>query len=155
IYLGASVDFEPDGLPHASAAGDDLNRSDDEDGVVFASALLAGQTIGVFVVASTNGFLNAWVDFNRNGSLSDAGDQVFTNVALVAGNNALSLSVPRSVVPGLSFARFRFNSTGGLSFDGEAADGEVEDYAVTLAPAVDLAITSLSSPAVVATGSNL
>ena len=33
---------------------------------------------------------------------------------------------------GRTFARFRFSSTGGLSYDGHAPDGEVEDYSVWL-----------------------
>lgn len=155
VRLGAQVDFEPDGLPGAPATGDDLDRVDDEDGVVFASPLLVGQVVGVTVVASTNGLLNAWLDYNRNGSWADAGEQIFTNQALVPGTNRLNLKVPTAVVTGSSVARFRFSTVAGLGFVGEAPDGEVEDYAVAVGAAVDLAASQSATPGTVATGQPL
>src|SRR2546430_15643327 len=38
---------------------------------------------------------------------------------------------------GKVFARFRLSSAGGLSFNGPAADGEVEDYQFTIKPLFD------------------
>src|SRR5205823_5695034 len=43
FYLGAGVDFEPDGQPNGTATGDDSNGSADEDGVIFSTPLYAGQ----------------------------------------------------------------------------------------------------------------
>jgi len=40
--------------------------------------------------------------------------------------------VPTTATPGTTFARFRFSSTGGLSYDGLASDGEVEDYQIEI-----------------------
>jgi hypothetical protein len=62
------------------------------------------------------------------------GDQIFTNQMLVAGSNLLSFQVPLTPAPQDTFARFRLSRDGGLNFDGPAADGEVEDYAVSLVP---------------------
>jgi hypothetical protein len=81
------------------------------------------------------GFLNGWIDFNRDGDWADAGEQVFTDEPVSAGANLLNLNLPASVVGGGSFARFRLtsaNSGGTLSFIGPADDGEVEDYQVAL-----------------------
>jgi hypothetical protein len=71
---------------------------------------MPGTTAGVIVFASAPGLLNAWLDFNRNGSWADQGEQIFTNVLLVAGPNPLSFPVPAWAVPGPSFARFRFSN---------------------------------------------
>ena len=46
---------------------------------------------------------------------------------LQAGVNSLNFSVPTTPTS-TSYARFRISTAGGLSYDGEAPDGEVEDY---------------------------
>ena len=48
--------------------------------------------------------------------------------ALIVGANDLTFTVPNSAVTGNSYARFRYSSTGGLSANGSAIDGEVEDF---------------------------
>jgi len=134
VYLGARVDAEVDGQPNATATGDDNNNLDDEDGVVFASSLIPGQTADVEVTASSSGILSAWLDFNGNGAWSDVGDQIFINQPLSAGLNTLSFAVPTQAVTGYTFARFRFSSSAGLSYRGQAPNGEVEDYRVQIEP---------------------
>jgi hypothetical protein len=131
--MGTSIDPEADGQPDGTALGDDTDGNNDEDGVVFTSLLLVGRTATIDVTASQPMLLNAFLDFGADGSFAQAGDQIFTNQPLVPGVNKLAFVVPTSVTPGLTtFARFRVNSTGGLSYDGFAADGEVEDYQVNI-----------------------
>ncbi len=138
VHLGALIDAEIDGQPTPAADGDDLADLDDEDGVAFVDPLTTGTTATVEVTASVAGLLNAWIDWNANGDWGDAGDQVFTDQALAAGVNSLSVAVPADVPPGTTFARFRFDTGGGLGFTGFAADGEVEDYAVEIVAEADL-----------------
>jgi len=126
--LGATIDGDADGQPNANASGD----GSDEDGVTLPSPLITNTTANVTVSASASGKIDAWVDFNNNGSFGDAGEKVFNNVSVVAGNNTLSFPVPNGATPSFTFARFRFSSVGGLSFNGSAADGEVEDYQVQI-----------------------
>jgi hypothetical protein len=133
VFLGKRIDPEGDGQPSASATGDN-EAGNDEEGVTFLSPLTAGQTASVRILASTNGFLNAWIDFNADGDWTDTGEQIFTNEPLVEGTNVLTLAVS-SDATARTFARFRFSSTAGLSFVGASADGEVEDYAVEILPA--------------------
>jgi hypothetical protein len=85
-------------------------------------------------VASADGFLDGWIDFNRDGDWGDAGERVFSQVALTSGANSLFLDVPQSAASGETFARFRFSSVGGLAPTGAALDGEVEDYLVVVSP---------------------
>lgn len=131
FHLGVDVDPDPDGQPDANALGDDNDGNDDEDGVIFTSPMIQGGTAKVDVIASADGLLNAWIDFNINGSWADPGDQIFTDQPLVAGVNHLAFPVPCNVVfDGPAFARFRFNKKGGLNYEGPAEDGEVEDYTI-------------------------
>ena len=132
-YLGFSVDAEVDGQPNVDATGDDtLDGNDDEDGVFFDSIMCQGYNAEITVHASGYGYLNAWIDFNSNGSWADAGEQVIGVYPLNPGPNSLSIPIPAGAVAGTTFARFRFDSQGGLSYDGPANDGEVEDYQVEI-----------------------
>ncbi len=144
VYLGACVDSELDGQPTAAADGDDLGAGistfgtcavpgDDEDGVTFTTALLAGSTANVSVVANEDCTLSAWIDFNTDGDWSDPGEALFPGgAALAAGTNPLSFAVPANAPAGLTAARFRCTTDGEVALAGEASDGEVEDYQVTL-----------------------
>ncbi|MBN2508146.1 MAG: immunoglobulin domain-containing protein [Verrucomicrobia bacterium] len=156
VRLGTASDDEPDGQPEAEARGDDLAGLNDEDGVTLNGPWYWGQWVTVQVMASTHGVLDAWVDFDGNGSWAEPGDRVATQHALAAGPNAVAFVVPVAAVDGRTFARFRFTTAGGLaSAGGEAPDGEVEDYTVTLRPAMDVAVTLLAAPSPVAVGSVL
>ena len=141
-YLGSGVDADSNGQPNATATGDDINGSDDEDGVVFTTSLIQGNTANLNVTASTAGKLDAWVDFNTNGNWSDLGEQVFTSQTLTAGVNALSIPIPAGATAGNTYARFRFSQAGGLSFNGLAPDGEVEDYQLTIITPPDLSTST-------------
>jgi hypothetical protein len=132
VYLGARVDAEADGQPNATTTGDDNNNVDDEDGVTFTSPLVPGENASVDVVASAFGILNAWIDFNADGDWNDSGEHVFDDEILFAGANALAFAVPANAVPGSTVSRFRFSSTAGLDYKGEAFNGEVEDHAVRI-----------------------
>jgi hypothetical protein len=147
-YLGATApDYEPDGQPDPDALGDDSTGVADEDGVSFSGALIRGSNTTFNIVASTNGWLNAWIDFNQNGRWSDSADQIALNAPLVAGSNALTVSVPPQAAIGTTFGRFRFSSYKGLLPTGFAHNGEVEDYAFTIyqpQPSASIAITNIT-----------
>ncbi|MFO0904160.1 MAG: dockerin type I domain-containing protein [Pirellulales bacterium] len=141
LGLGAAVDAEPGGQPSTTATGDDVVGSpDDEDGVIFNTSVSIGGTVTITVTAmkpgaavgSLAGYLDGFVDFNRDGDWDDATDRIFASRALNVGANTLTFNVPTNASLGNSFARFRFSSTGGLSARGAAGDGEVEDYQVTI-----------------------
>ena len=132
-YLGAGVDSDDRPYATPNAAGDDvLDGNDDEDGVIFQSALGRGKRAEIKVIASNTGVLDAWIDFNGDRDWSDPGEQIFTSTQLVKGVNKLSFNVPENASPGVTFARFRFSSWGGLPSWGGAPDGEVEDYRIVI-----------------------
>ncbi len=136
FFLGARVDRESDGQPHPDAVGDDLNptTADDEDGVELPATFTAGATAELRVTASGAGFLDAWMDFNRNGSWADPGEKVFGGVSLTPGANVLVAAIPAGAAVGRTFARFRFSREGVAAPDGEALSGEVEDYTMEIVP---------------------
>lgn len=139
MYLGSGVDEDPDGQPSATD-GDDVdvfypdsgNIGDDEDGVTFVNSVVPGRLAKINVNASTTGLLNAWVDFNHDGDWNDAGEQVFEDTALSAGDQQLSFFVPTDARMTTTFSRFRFSTQAGLSPEGNAVDGEVEDHPVSI-----------------------
>ena len=133
LTLGARVDAELDGQPTPFASGDDaLGPFDDEDGVAFLNPLQPGAMANIEVWASGEGKLDAWADFNKNGSWMDPGEHIFISEPLAANLNALSFAVPGAAVPGDTYLRFRLSSHGMLAPIGTAQDGEVEDYLVKI-----------------------
>ncbi|MEE8526307.1 MAG: GEVED domain-containing protein, partial [Thermoanaerobaculia bacterium] len=130
LFLGSGIDADADGQPNADASGDDADGNDDEDGVSHINPLGPGQSASVEIVASAVGVLDAWVDFDGDGTWS-AAERIFTAQVLTAGTNTLSFTVPADAVLGTTFARYRLSSTGMADPTGLAPDGEVEDYEIT------------------------
>jgi large repetitive protein len=140
LRLGSNWDAELDGMPSANADGDDTTGPlgvtgsviDDEDGVSLLSTIVRGDTqnsirINVTNTTTSGAFLQGWIDFNGNGVWGDAGEQIFTNKAVVAGNNDLTFTAPSSAVSRTA-ARFRLSQQKDLAPTGRSNSGEVEDY---------------------------
>lgn len=131
-YLGSGIDAEDDGLQDASAMGDDVDGSDDEDGVVFLSDLVQGQKTTIQATASMSGFLNAWIDFNSDGSWEGYGEHILIDRYISQGANYMIITVPPQANTESTFARFRFSPKSGASYNGLVIGGEVEDYEVSV-----------------------
>jgi len=136
--LGTTRDSELDAAPPLDGTGDDASdtgSADDEDGVIVVTTIVATRgsatTASLAVTASALGKLDAWIDFNRDGTWT-IDEQIFVMEDVVAGVNLLSVTVPAGSVPGDAFARFRLSSAGGLNPTGATDDGEVEDYVVSI-----------------------
>lgn len=130
--LGTRIDSEEDGQPNTNASGDDIDWADDDDGVVFSGAIIPGDKAFIDVTSSQPGILNAWMDFNNDGDWDDKGEKIFADQSLDAGINHISFDVPAKALQGDAYSRFRFSSAKGLTSDGPAPDGEVEDYCVQI-----------------------
>lgn len=128
LLLGTTRDTESNGVPSAQADSDS-----NEDGVSFgtvqAGALDASITVNVL---GGNGRLDGWIDFNGDGNWGGANERIFASAMVIAGENQLQFDVPPDARAGDTFARFRLSSAGGLGPRGEAPDGEVEDYIVSV-----------------------
>ena len=140
--LGALRDTEDDGQPTIAADGDDNAGENDEDGVTL-TVLTTGQlgaSIAVDVQNASGGArLDAWIDFDSDGSWGGPSEHVADGVAVDAGPNAVAFAVPSWATDGSHAARFRIATTDDLGAFGLAGDGEVEDHLVTITEAVPAA----------------
>jgi hypothetical protein len=152
LNIGATVDREIDGQPNISATGDDIN-GDDEDGVRLLSPLGPGDTATFEVtISNTSGsaaFLQAFLDFNRDGDFTDVGEKFASDIPVPIGSVGsvipVTVSVPSGASVGTTYARFRLSQTSGLGPAGFATTGEVEDYSFPIAPASD-ALQNINLP---------
>ncbi len=135
--LGSRIDLEPTGAPSTPANGDDQSNLDDEDGVTL-SVLTVGSSATATVILSgvASAKLDAWIDFNLDGVFDDPAEKIFSSTTIISGANPLTFTVPGAAEPGSSYARFRVSAVGGLAPVGFGNAGEVEDYAVSLKPAI-------------------
>ncbi len=129
LWLGSVIDAEPQAwLPPLS---DETQGEADEDGVVFITPLVGDETALISVEVEGSGYLNAWIDLNRDGSFSSA-ERIVTAYPMDSETQVLPITLPRAVESGDSWARFRFSSNAYIEPSGGLADGEVEDYPVQL-----------------------
>ncbi|MBC8330749.1 MAG: hypothetical protein H8E28_02090 [Anaerolineae bacterium] len=134
--LGLNRDSEADGTHSATASGDDTTGTpDDEDGVTFGTISVGqiGASITVNVQGGT-GKLDAWIDFNGDGSWYSVGEQIADSLTVSAGDNTITFNVPAEAIDGNVYGRFRLSTAGGLAPTGAAPDGEVEDYQLAISP---------------------
>ena len=116
-------------------------------GVTFVSSLLASAstatTASVLIdLENANqaapAFLDAWLDLNHDGDWNDPNEQILAayDLGTTNGRQIVQFTIPRdtgtNVEVGTTFARFRLSTRGGLLPTGIAADGEVEDFQVTI-----------------------
>jgi hypothetical protein len=136
-YLGATVDREPFTTSSSDAYGDD-NNGDDEDGVIFVNseywepgAVSEGKGGDVRVSVTGQGWLGAWIDFNKDEDFLDEGEMIIGEY-VSSGVNNLDFDIPESaILTGDVYHRFRLfpeePAVPAIAFVGGAADGEVED----------------------------
>lgn len=127
--LGAAIDTEADGIESAAADGD----GSDDDGVVFGEININANVaaINIELVGASEGFVDAWIDFDRNGQWEPS-EKILDSSLIEQASQTFNYTLPSGLVTGDTFARVRLSSAGGLDPTGLAADGEVEDYRVTI-----------------------
>lgn len=130
LMLGETIDGESDAAPFPMS-DDTIDNNNDDDGVQFATGLVVGNRAVLLVTANATGYLQGWIDFDQDGTF-DFEDQVISDQLVGAGSNVLFIDVPPDARPGSSWARFRLASTDGVQATGGAANGEVEDYQITV-----------------------
>jgi uncharacterized repeat protein (TIGR01451 family) len=149
IRMGASVDADASLLNNATATGDDVNNTDDEDGVTLTPLLPTGEiTVVPVSIQNATGFLSVWFDWNADGDFNDAGEQMITAQAVAVGTTNLNIAVPITAIIGPTFARFRV-CTNNTALDNcntpvsTVQSGEVEDYQFTVSRSLILRKTTL------------
>jgi hypothetical protein len=145
LYIGSLVDIEADGQPDVKAGmeggGDDGSNPalDDEDGIgempVFI--ITVPTTLDIPVVNNTGSAatLHIFIDYNGNGSWSDAGEYYSEDVPVGhTGPISVTLTPPVTAIVGVDVGlRLRLSTDPELGPTGFAPDGEIEDYVVLIA----------------------
>ncbi len=148
VYLGQCVDSDVGDTAQGANSDDNqpgspvwgsCGENGDEDGVVF-TPLQVGKSSELTITANKACQLNAWVDWDGNGSWEGGGEHVFVDEQLLSGSNTLSMVVPARAKTGDTYARFRCSSEGGDEVSGTATDGEVEDYRLSITSQVSLSL---------------
>lgn len=132
LFLGQAVDAEADAWIFPLA--DERQGEADEDGVEFVTGIEVGSRAVISIEASERGYLNAWIDFNQNGSFDD-NEKILEAYSVEAGNNVAAVYVPLTAKAGATWSRFRLSSVSSNGSNGGAPDGEVEDYAIEVSQA--------------------
>ena len=119
--------------------------SDTDDGVEIPVLTQGFTTTLIATVSGADGQLQGWIDFNGNGvfepgtaetvALNLKDDGTGNDLTANDGKIEFDAVVPGDAVLDQTFARFRWSTVADLTPDGFATDGEVEDYAVTIAAA--------------------
>jgi LruC domain-containing protein len=131
VFLGEIVDGESDAytFPLSDDASDE---SDDDDGISFPTGFEIGETAIIIAnVTGSGGFLNAWIDWDMDGSF-EADEQVAADLPVAEGATNLQVSVPIWGYVGDTWARFRVSTVNGIGPTGGVSNGEVEDYPLTV-----------------------
>ncbi|MBQ4835502.1 LruC domain-containing protein [Pseudoalteromonas luteoviolacea] len=120
LYFGDSVSAEL--LPKAQ---------DDDNGVSFVTSIETGYDALISFTLSTNGFVNAWIDWNQDGQFQSS-ERIISEFSGVAGENRVLVPVPVDAVEGNTWARFRVSNNSDIAPTGGVGNGEVEDIAVSV-----------------------
>jgi serralysin len=144
LRIGANLDGDNGTSQNAAANADDVITTlpDDEDGVIDPMTDLvltagAAPTVNLRVTntAGITAALYGWIDVNANGVFENATERATALVPGNTNNGAVTLAFP-AVPPGFTgttYARFRLSTDmAAANPTGGAADGEVEDYRITI-----------------------
>ena len=144
VMLGQKIDQEPDGQPHVTAYLDDTTGVDDEDGITFATPLVAGQSSAINISFSAPPGLwvrvAGWIDIDGNQAFDDPAERIVNVKYQGTGSMALhqeTVTLPSNAVTGETYARFRIYQADEFinitpAPDGPGGIGEVEDYLITI-----------------------
>ena len=142
LRLGANDPDADDGtLQNAAATADDLDNTDDEDGVTTLPTVTTASSsvplsVSVFNNTGSQATLACWIDFNRDGDFSDSGERASATVSSSGSQQSIPLTFSGFAAPtaGSSYLRCRLANAAGQVADptGAASSGEVEDYQVEI-----------------------
>ena len=151
--INASLRFGAANTAELSPYNSPLAAGDTGDDGIAVSALTQSQSGSVTAtVQGAAGNLQAWIDWNGDGDFSDSGEQIATNVQDngpgdtdgSTGIISFNFAVPANATTAATLSRFRWSKQNGLGSTSTASNGEVEDYAVTIAGVPILSLTKTS-----------
>lgn len=143
LFIGALADGDDGTLQNATATADDNFGTSDESFTGSDSlAAIAGVTNSIDVNVTNNtgtaATLYGWIDFDQDGVFSTA-ERAIAAVPSGTIDGTVTLNFPANTANPTtsisSFARFRLSADAAASAPtGFAADGEIQDHQITIAP---------------------
>lgn len=121
LYLGNNVTAEHNANVYP--------KTDEDNGITFVTPLLAGSDSLIEVEATGAGYLNIWVDWNRDGQFLE-GEKLLSDKYMDNTTEIFLVNSPITALNGFTWTRARFSSKASIVASGGVADGEVEDYRV-------------------------
>ncbi len=121
IYLGNNITTEHNANVYP--------KTDDDDGIIFITPLLAGSDSLIQVQATGAGYLNIWGDWDRDGEFS-ADEKLISDKYMENTTEVFLVNTPLNALNGFTWTRARFTSISSIVASGGVPDGEVEDYRV-------------------------
>ncbi len=141
ITLGTAWDADTGVLENTTAMADDLDGTDDEDGVTLPTEAAPSDTIDIEITvtkdaqSTLNGLqLYAWMDWNADGVWDPVTELVVNQPIAAQGTLTFPTTIPTTVTLGNIYLRVRVCSTDTScnTPTGAASDGEVEDYRIMI-----------------------
>src|SRR5690606_12082696 len=106
LALGTGID--PNQLMVRNRAAGEFGPKDqaaEDNGVIFVTGIASGQQANIQVVATGQGYLHGWIDYNRDGEWTD--DELAVDGIVVGSTmSVIDIQVPLGVSAGESYARF-------------------------------------------------
>lgn len=139
--LSASANTPPYPTATHSQSGPRLGPDYNDNGVQFGYVRVGMVDAEVqVIIGNAAARLDAWIDFNGDGSFSGPNEHIFDAVSLAVGMHILEFDVPSWAVSwadgGPVNTRFRVSTQAtGVGQGGNVAGGEVEDYQLFIDPA--------------------
>lgn len=121
LYLGSTITAEHNANVYP--------KTDEDDGITFITPLLAGSDSLIEVKATGAGYLNIWVDWNRDGQFLPE-EKLLSDKYMDNTSEVFLVNSPITALNGFTWTRARFSSKASIVASGGVADGEVEDYRV-------------------------
>lgn len=106
-----------------------------------------GEGLNMYIQTNARVGIKAWVDWNKNGVFSDAGEEVFNTGSSLTASSTFGFIIPTTVAPGNYRIRVRaVYNTNTFSACGLISNyGETEDYIINVIARCDSFITSITN----------
>jgi len=121
LYLGSTITAEHNANVYP--------KTDEDDGITFITPLLAGSDSLIEVKATGAGYLNIWVDWDRDGQFLPE-EKLLSDKYMDNTSEIFLVNSPITALNGFTWTRARFSSKASIVASGGVSDGEVEDYRV-------------------------
>jgi len=107
-----------------------------------------GEGVNVFVQITTSSYMKAWIDWNKNGSFTDPGEEVYNTNGIGTGSTTFGFIIPSNQPIGDYRIRIRTNNFSGGNSSYDPCEiinngGETEDYLFTVVASCSANIASV------------